>query len=826
MSGVLQYARQEWGIVAADLVNPTDQTVLLLALSNFDAPTDGSATPQFGREFWLPPNSRRRSWYPVLPPTIHRRETSKIAIHSTLWNRTGGTDVKLQPPGEELLHTQILPVYLHPNATSLVHPFADQGLPGTEQYRSASELPDDIAFEASVSLRLADRSFPTRRVSQYRSENLPPTAESWRALDRIILADDRIAEDAAGLVSLRRWVFEGGWLWVMLDQSSATTLERLFGDVLECQEIDRIGLTDVTIVNHRGRTETRPDVLQFDDPVNLVRVAVSGVDVHHTVDGWPASFWKDAGKGRILVTTLEPRAWVRLRTQKDPLPRETDIPESPPKYTSIPSLAQLADEFFVPNENSNVDTDDLKPLLMEQIGYRIVSRGPVAAVLGLFCGSLLVGGVWLLRREQLERLVWIGPVGVAVASVILVALGLRSSRAVPNTTAFTQIVQAVPGSDDVVADGVLALYNQTETTSPIGAQRGGTFEPDITAIGGAFLRRVWTDIDAWHWENLPIPGGVRTANFQFSGKLPEPIIARGTFGPEGFSGRLASGRLAGMSDAVVMHGVQPGCAVRLDAEGRFAATSADLLDHGEFLKGTLLSDEQRRRQETYRQLFPDVRQDASAGLQGSIATEARKQRYPVSRPALFVWSDPVPMRFSFPDSARSIGSALLHIPLVIDRPPVGTDVVIPTTFLSCTDVLGPEANQGSMATFDSSTGELKSTSSNLTWLEFKVPEELRPLKVTGARLDLRANVPYRSLSIVGLEGETSVPLAKEMSRAIGSYQLELDPPAALQLNESRGVLVGIEVGQADPSARSETGGSPSWKIDFARLEIRGKIEPR
>ena len=48
-------------------------------------------------------------------------------------------------------------------------------------------------------------------------------------LDHLIVADNRLANDYAALAAVRRWLFTGGRLWVMLDRVDPIVLELILG---------------------------------------------------------------------------------------------------------------------------------------------------------------------------------------------------------------------------------------------------------------------------------------------------------------------------------------------------------------------------------------------------------------------------------------------------------------------------------------------------------------------------------------------------------------------------------------------------------------------
>ena len=81
---------------------------------------------------------------------------------------------------------------------------------------------------------------------------------------------------------------------------------------------------------------------------------------------------------------------------------------------------------------------------------------------------------------------------------------------------------------------------------------------------------------------------------------------------------------------------------------------------GQFLAGAVLSDEQQRRQKLYREFLKPVQNER-----------------PDDRPVLLAWARPVETHFRLAAEARETGTALLIVPLRLERPAPGTRVTIP-----------------------------------------------------------------------------------------------------------------------------------------------------
>ncbi|MFH1920342.1 MAG: hypothetical protein ABIP48_10720 [Planctomycetota bacterium] len=793
-AGIRRLRSQKWGLVGINVFNPTDQPADVLATMYFS----GDPNLQYARRLWVPAHSNRYSWCPILPPYFAPADTSTNPLPTTraelkwlLFDRSGPREVPIRGRSGPILESGLTSIDQSRAITAVI---SDRGAD------EEAEL-----GEAVSAMRVAG-GLPPVFAGLY-DDFLPPVVETLEGLDHLVLASDRPASDAAGLAAVRRWVVGGGRLWIMLDRVDAATVELLLGEAFPCHVVGRVGLTRVSIqgVGPEADDEETPP-REFEEPVDLVRVSATDVKVTHTVDGWPASFWRKVGTGEVLVTTLGPRAWIRPRTARDPRPRWDHL--GSPWFATRP-LDRLAARFFALREPPALEPRQFEPYLSEQIGYRIASRGSVIGVLGTFCLVLLGSGTWLARTRRLERMVWIGPIAAALATSALILMGLFARKTVEPTVAVAQLAEVEPGAEDLCITGLMATYNQEASDASLGARRGGTFQLDMTGLEGTARRMVRSDLDAWRWEHLVLPGGtVRTASFRHETKITRAIDARAAFGPEGLTGTLAPGPFRELADAVLATPSRINLAVELDGRGGFRAGADDVLSPGQFIGGTLLSDEQRRRQGVYEQLFRVVPQST----------------YP-DRPLLLAWARPLDMQFDFPDDARQVGSALLSIPLAIERSAPNTRVVIPSPFLPYRSV--GRGRQNASAAYSNATREwIELRIPTTTYLRFEIPEQVLPIALDRLALSLRINAPSRTFALGGFAGEESIELATR-NGPVGTFRFDVARSDVLELDEKGGLLLAIHVG-VDRSVPPSSGQAvdlmthSAWKIDAVELEVAGE----
>ena len=269
--------------------------------------------------------------------------------------------------------------------------------------------------------------------------------------------------------------------------------------------------------------------------------------------------------------------------------------------------------------------------------------------------------------------------------------------------------------------------------------------------------------------------------------------------PRGLSGHVDGGPFEGLSDVVLAAPSRRNLAVAPDGQGEFTAGAEDVLAPGEFVAETLLSDEQRRRQSIYARV---LRREASNG-------------FPV-QPTLLAWAEPLEMGFALPAKAKRLGSALLAVPLAIERTPPGTRVVIPSPFLPFRSIRGPVA-QLSSAYSNSRREWLELNIPSEVCLRFQLPESALPAALDRATLTIRGSVPSRELRVLGFLGEEQVTVATRSS-LVGTRRFDVDRGDLLELDERGGLLLGFGVG-----TQTNDGAAPLWKIEDVELEVSGRV---
>jgi hypothetical protein len=529
--------------------------------------------------------------------------------------------------------------------------------------------------------------------------------------------------------------------------------------------------------------------------VDFVRVILpTGEPVRHTVDGWPAWFTRKVGRGQVLFTTLGPRGWYRPRRQGDPVPRS-----DPSLPVGNGALDLMAVSGTLLRGEQPVPLDPFRQPLSEEIGYSVVPLGTVAGVFGAFLLAALALGLALRRARRPELQGWLGPAAALGAAAVLFALGQSSRRAAGPTVAVAQVVDAVPGMEEVSVHGLLAVYHPDQGSAPAGVTRGGIFELDPAGLEGQTRRLIQTDLDAWHWENLALPAGVRFAPFRTTLPTGEPLRAVARLGPEGLEGELTAGPFHDPADAVLRTANGRNLAVRLGPGGTFRADRADALAAGQFLAGAVLSDRQQRRQALYREFLQPPTEGEPKG--GNL---------------LLAWAEPADLGFTLAEEPRVVGSALLMIPLELERPAPAKRLTIPGQLI-------PYQRIGSVGLM---RAVRESTQNAEMHLRFQLPPEVLPFQVERARLVARIDCPSRRVTVSGYDGDRLVELHRVES-PLDPIQVDLTEGRLLRLDGEGGLHLHVSVRHVPTPEEEEEDVrfDQKWTVEYLELEVTGQTLP-
>ena len=773
-SGVGVYRSEKWGAAHITVRNPNPSELNLLASTHFA----GDATLQYGRRIWAPPKSVMNSWHLIKMP-VAKPEQKFFELRTLVMTREGNVETIAKSDTGAMQFDQGFQVADPTPVTMAIIP---KGM--IESRKSLWSNPLDLVRTARN-----ERGMKTNLISTLEDALLPATEEAWDVMDHLVIADDRISTDLAGISSIRRWVAGGGSLWIMADQVSPELLEKLMGDEAAITVVDRVGLTQVSVVKATGAETFPPFERDLDLPAPLVRVIAENIEPAFYVNGWPAAFWKPYGQGRILVTTLGTDGWLRPR-KSDDTPSVVGENYQTIFFGSEP-LNNLSTNFFVPRSQIPFHQEVVEEQVRETIGYSIPSRSIILGTLLGFTGVLGISAAWLSRSGRLE---WLGvatPVAAMISAGILTSTGVFYHSAVPSSTSVIQLVQAVPGTDDVKMIGVAGIYNGGgETKDEISGQHGGLVSPDMTGLEGVTRRLIWTDADRWSWENITQkPGVMRTALTQTSTSVPIAVAAEARIETNGLSGRVVLPEGLQMTDAILATSTGR-VALTMANNGQWTVDQNSVLFPGQFIKASLLGDEQQRR----------------TRIMSEILTPQPNKRVPAV-PTVYGWTKAWDTGFSYGQDAPVNGSSLIAIPISWSAAAPGQECTIPSPLLNYLEVTGPDGYRPS-GYFDFRENKwLEKAGETTTWVAFELPREIMPVTLKRATMTFKVKGAVGRLKISGFKDSQVQPI-QTWENPVGTLTYVIEDGSLIPLDANGRFVLRIDAGTSNAAAFSQ-GSAPA-----------------
>lgn len=788
--GIGVYRPEKWGAVKISLRNPQDREVHLLATTHFQ----GDPTLQYGRRFWMPAQSRMVIWHPLRMPAVAAAQSSGdpddkfFELQSQVMSTEGGTETLAISDQGALHFDQSLRIASDSPTTAVI------GEPGAgESNGSAVANAYDLLLTARYERGMI------RNLTVLGDEQAPAGEEVLGALDQLVVFDDRLLNDLAGISSIRRWVTGGGQLWIMADQIRPELLAALLEDQSSLEVVGTAELTHLNVVP-ATKTGTAPFERDLDNPVSMVRVIGDGFTPAFVCDGWPVALWKSYGSGRILVTTLGPDGWVRPRMDSDPQPESGTSFKT--RFFPGQPLVSLAAEFFV-----RQPAPALPPAVSEQtvqgmIGYRIPSRGLVVGSLMAFTGLIVGAGLWLSRRGHLERLGLAIPICSLLIASVLLGAGMKTRSEIPSSVAAVQMVQAVPGTQDVRLTGSAGVFTRDESSSsPLAGISGGWGLPDMTGLEGTTRRLVWNDLDHWSWEKLTRKPGLRTIAFQAAGQVERPLKATGSFSGGKLSGRLQLPEGMPASDAILATS-SGRIGLKIESDGQWSIAQ-EQLGANQYLTATVLSDEQQRRTQLMSQILAPI-----AG------------QSPVHEPTLYAWTQPWTSALNLPEQAP-IGSAVVAVPIEWQPMPSGTQFTLPRALLTMREIAGPDGSRPT-GFFDGRSQQwVEKSGQNSGWLAFDIPVELLPLQTRKVEVTFKVTGPMGRLELSGFRNG-KLESIRVWENPVGTIQHTVDDGSLMPI-DSQGrmffrVDAGVEISEIPEEGVQGTKDSTSSPMTYWQFE--------
>lgn len=813
-TGVDRYAPGKWSTFGVRSENRSDED----REATISVSLGDDKHRQFARRLRIPAGTRRTSWLPIRPP--HTMDPEAHALHAFVLKvvHTDSGDVLARGLRDTIVTESLFPVAgLNPQTGTIFD------IP--EAATDALDPRDDEAIDLIVAGR--ESALANTVMINLREKVLPPYSQAYDGLDQIVVCGNDALADSAAAAAIRAWLARGGHLWFMIDLVRPETVQAVLGDAIPYEVVDRIELTSFTLNTPSavGRREEPLELRETERAIEFVRVLADSAEVYATIDDWPASFSVPFGLGEVLFTTLGARGW-----------RYEHYPFADASLATAPTSGEtrafqgIASDFFRPRDTEPIDRTTLDPILGNLIGYEVPSRSLAGILLGANFIAILGAGFWCFRRECLERMAFILPAITVVSAALFVLLGRTNAGSVPASAAIFEFAMVSPGTEELFTSTIASLYSPEAADLPLIHEAFDLAQPG-TSENEAPTRTVLDSSQKVRWEGSRVaPGAVRLADGRHITPLATALQARGRFTEQGLVGRVVgANNIQAPSDALIARAPSPAVTTTFVDGNRFVCTEDDVLAVDEFISGSLLSDEQARRQDVYRKLLDPIAAPSYPRL-----------------PTLLVWGTRRTTHLSVPDGFQVQGSTLYNIPLTIERTPRGQPFLIPSSFVRI-EQGGSRFGSSSVYNVRTARWAEKPTAATDSWFRFGLPREVLPCTVEEATLTVKIHAPSRTVDFCALsEGEkATVESHEDLSQVI---DFVLTESAHLQLQDGGDLVLGIRVNateqqeqrllrQKNPGAKqldpvSDAGAPPvkqddltydnsTWQIDYMRLRVKG-----
>ena len=771
--------------IQATVSNPTENRGEGIVV----AIVDGIPDRQSARRFALRPGqSREVDLFLNIPQSVANKES--IDIVTRLYEDAGGTEV-IQGAGQRAEYKFTLTVEKEANFAAFLMDEEELAVPSWYWPQSHPLM----SYEWAIATRI-DSGTP-RRVANMGSSPLPIHQLDWSVLKSAVVADESKLQDLAFVDSLRSFVEAGGKLWVMLDRVSPTAIRPLLGTNQLCEDVDAVELQEftVSVIGDSTQIAESDRVVSSEEPLRMRRVLQSGGTVTHEVDGWPAAIWMSVGYGEILLTTLDPAAWVEPRDlSNDPGGNSMGVSA----YASRIWASRLALEVNVPTRNLPLVAETSYPL--ELMGSRVVPKGWIATGLSVFCLLLLVLGVWRWRAGDLRT------IGIAIPTLAIVFSGgmvLATSFTrldQPESVTRLQLIQVAEDGASAVVREQAAVYLKAGRQMDLSGSVDGAVQIDEGLQSGV-QRRTQNGFQTWQLNNVSWPPGFWRYSSQF--RVPtDDLKVKAILDSDGL--RLELPELPSpLEDPVLSYTLGGRMLVGGSGPTRSVDPSLTAKD-GRWIAGTLISTEQQRRLEIYKQFF---------------APGDRKQYLDQ---VLYGWTDVWPETPGWSQELEKSGSALVALPVELQRPDPMELIDVPHGLVR---LQNDESRLGSSLAFDGQTGEWvrELTSAATANLQLVLPKELVPFEAEYLDLMLNMEAPQRDVQL-RIETEQGVVFTQDFNEPSIPWSSRVSDPRVLEAAKDGSLNLILEVSERKDLKQGESSSrSVPWQVNNLEASYRGRV---
>lgn len=771
--------------VRALVLNRTD-SVAKLRLSG---KIDGFPGREHARNVEIAPRSECHYDLLIKVP-LETRGTERIEVIVDAMQERGGTFYQLELDGKPM--SQSLPLSLDQSPifpAMIIDPF-----PPNQPFWHWPPLESFYPYE-HIKATCIDSGISIR-TANFDVYQLPTSYLSWEAIDWLVIGEPGTLQDDSTIETVKRYVQSGGILWIMLDQVPVEQVRPLLNGRQLVEEVDETDLSEFIVeVSSTAEVISEEDrTIRLKSPVKMKRVAVDGAEVTHKVGDWPAAFHMQSGYGRIYFTTVGSQAWIKERTGTRPhdLAMTSDFQNRlwSTKWAREVSSLRTFQPF------SNIETT----YAVELIGSPVPPRTVIVGLLSSFCLLMVVVGVWRYTTGDLSQIGFIAP---AISIVVAIGILIGSAwirREIKKTDSRLQIVEVSDDGNNAYVREHGAIYQDTVSDMKLVGQISGSASPAPSVTSG-IKTLVADDMLSWSMHNTAWPPGIW--RYSTAGLVEvDSMRASGRLTAKGLE--ILPPRGLELADAVV--NFVPGNRMICSRNGDSFFTDGALKAAGDrWFVDTLVSNEQTRRAEVYRDFFL-VRERETRMPRRLLGWSNRWNELPQ-------WNR---------DDLERAGAALVSIPIQLIPPAQNQPIFVPHGLIS---IRSAKDSISLSTAFDSVRGEWISESTYATEvdLEFLLPHEVLPFIADQIDVELDIRAPRRTATVFHIASGNEKELGKVENPTV-PWRFTIKDEQVLK-DCSDGVLRLKLVVSDRKDVGSDTGSISlvSWQVSHFHLSFRGSV---
>jgi len=442
---------------------------------------------------------------------------------------------------------------------------------------------------------------------------------------------------------------------------------------------------------------------------------------------------------------------------------------------------------------------------IELIGNPVLSRSLVGIALICFCVLLFVMGVWNAMAGDLSRVGVIAPVLAIAASIPLFLASIWSRHDIPSMWSELQIVTFWPSGGGLIRSKSAAYLSSSRPMELVGKLDGYSIPSENIESG---IRRLTTkDLHDWQLSNSQWPPG--TWRYSSEVSLPgESLVANAKLTPKGLEIEIPDNLPSAPEDVVVDFIRGSPSLGTWRVQSRQLLVNGDLsTDGNRWTSDSIVSDEQGRRAKLYSELF--------------LPSESRRGS-PGRR--LFFWTKLWPQSPKWSSDLASRGAALVSVPIQLETPKTGSEVLIPHSLISI------EPLNAALSVSNAYNHRLGRWSDEMAVdaevdLSFVLPPEIVPLEATSIQIEWSVEAPNRTVKLIWGAEASPLELTSLDGPTIPWSGSVTDPRVLNDLVDGK-LDLKISVKKTGASASELQDNFVSWRIKHLRITVLGKTQPR